>query len=38
MDEAPDFSLTDVDGNSVSLYHILDEGHSAILVFLRHLG
>ena len=35
---APDFKLTDVNGNSISLTGILDKGHRVILVFLRHLG
>lgn len=38
MEIAPNFSLADVDGSRVSLYDILDKGHSLILVFLRHLG
>lgn len=37
-DAAPDFKLTDVKGNSISLTGILDKGHRVILVFLRHLG
>jgi len=30
IDIAPDFNLTDVNGNSLSLYDTLDEGHSVM--------
>ena len=35
---APDFTLTTVEGETVTLHDVLDDGHSAVLVFLRHLG
>ncbi|NOZ05870.1 MAG: redoxin domain-containing protein [Chloroflexi bacterium] len=37
-DQAPRFSLPDVDGRAVSLDDTLQGGHNALLVFLRHLG
>ena len=35
---APDFTLTTVEGETVTLHDVLADGHSAVLVFLRHLG
>ena len=37
-DTAPDFILTTVKGQAISLRDTLRAGHSALLVFLRHLG
>ncbi|HFD39898.1 MAG TPA: redoxin domain-containing protein [Anaerolineae bacterium] len=37
-DPAPDFTLTTVDGRSVSLSDALHRGRNVLLVFLRHLG
>lgn len=37
-DLAPDFELNTVNGLSVSLLGTLSEGHTVLLVFLRHLG
>lgn len=35
---APDFALPTSDGQPVSLSETLRDGHSVLLVFLRHLG
>ena len=35
---APDFTLSIVDGDELSLNEILSEGKHVLLVFLRHLG
>lgn len=35
---APEFSLADVDGKTVSLAETLKSGRRVLLVFLRHLG
>jgi peroxiredoxin len=35
---APDFSLPSVYGETVSLMGLFQQGHSVLLVFLRHLG
>ena len=37
-DIAPDFSLPDSNGKLLSLHETLEDGHNALLVFLRHLG
>ena len=37
-DKAPDFSLTAVVGEPVSLHRTLETGRAILLVFLRHLG
>ena len=37
-DTAPDFTLPNIYGESISLDSILQDGHSVLLVFLRHLG
>ena len=37
-DLAPDFELDTVNGLPVSLLGTLSEGHTVLLVFLRHLG
>ena len=37
-DHAPDFSLADMNGQPVSLREVLQEGHTVLLIFLRHLG
>ena len=37
-DTAPSFSLPTVDGHVISLEDALQNGHSAVLVFLRHPG
>lgn len=37
-DNAPDFSLPDIDGKIFSLHETLRDGCSVLLVFLRHLG
>ena len=37
-DPAPDFSLSAMDGQPVSLNNVLYEGRNVLLVFLRHLG
>ena len=35
---APDFTLLDANSEPVTLSQVLDEGHRALVVFLRHLG
>jgi len=35
---APDFTLDQVDGEPIALRAVLDQGHNALLVFLRYLG
>lgn len=35
---APDFALTTVEGEAITLHDVLADGRSAVLVFLRHLG
>ncbi len=37
-DVAPDFTLPNVYGESISLGNILQDGRRALVVFLRHLG
>ena len=37
-DMAPDVSLLSLDGQPVPLAHMWQDGHNALLVFLRHLG
>ncbi len=37
-DTAPDFTLPNVYGESISLGNMLRDGHRALVVFLRHLG
>ncbi len=37
-DTAPDFALTMLDGQPVSMRQILQRGSNVLLVFLRHLG
>ncbi len=37
-DKAPDFTLTAVNGEKISLADALREGHNALLLFGRHLG
>jgi peroxiredoxin len=37
-DIAPNFSLSDTDGKTLSLNEILRSGNNVLLVFLRHLG
>jgi len=37
-DEAPDIMLTAIDGQQVPLAETWRNGHTALLVFLRHLG
>ncbi len=37
-DRAPDFALADLDGRHRALKESLQDGHAAVLVFLRHLG
>jgi peroxiredoxin len=37
-DTAPDFILTTVEGQIVSLSRVFRTGRSVLLVFLRHLG
>jgi len=36
--KAPEFTLTNSEGRSVSLSGIMAEGQHVLLVFLRHLG
>ena len=36
--KAPEFTLPDASGNPITLSRVLDEGHTAMVVFLRHLG
>lgn len=35
---APDFALTTVEGETITLHDVLGDGRSVVLVFLRHLG
>jgi peroxiredoxin len=35
---APDFTLPNANSEPVTLKQLLDEGHRALVVFLRHLG
>ena len=35
---APNFTLTSVSGEQISLGEVLKNGNHALLVFLRHLG
>ena len=35
---APDFTLPDANSEPITLSQVLDEGHRALVVFLRHLG
>ena len=37
-DAAPNFTLPALDGPPVTLSDVLEGGHSALLIFLRHLG
>ena len=37
-DDAPDFTLPAVDGQTLSLSGITGAGNRVLLVFLRHLG
>ncbi len=37
-DAAPNFTLSALDGTPVVLSDVLGGGHSAVLIFLRHLG
>lgn len=37
-DHAPDFTLETINGEAHTLSQTLAEGHSVLLIFLRHLG
>jgi len=36
--KAPNFTLTDTNGEILSMHDTLGEGHNTLLIFLRHLG
>ena len=37
-DKAPEFTLNTAGGEPVTLSDVLRDGHSVLLIFLRHLG